>query len=34
MQLRVCSQVKVDEVGTSQVNLTTKSYVIKRRNIQ
>ena len=32
MQLRVLSQVKVDEVGTSQVNLTTKSNVIKKRN--
>ena len=32
MQLRVLSQVKFDDVGTSQVNLTTKSYVIKRRN--
>ena len=33
MQLRVLSQVKVDEIGTSQVNLTTKSNVIKKRNI-
>ena len=33
MQLRVLSLVKVDEVGTSQFNLTTKSNIIKKRNI-